>query len=412
MNLIAPALKPAFDYTRQMKTNRTKPTPTKPRKTAQHPLASQPLQLLGGLSPAQFFAEYWHKKPLLIRQAIPNFQPPILPDELFSLAADRDVESRLIRQQRKQWRLEHGPFEPAHLPPLRQPNWTLLVQGVNLHHSATAELLQQFRFIPDTRLDDLMVSFATKGGGVGPHFDSYDVFLLQAIGQRHWKISAQENLDLVDGMPLKILRNFQPEQDWVLEPGDMLYLPPHIAHDGTALGNCMTYSIGFRAPEYQELGLAFLEYLTDTLELSGRYSDPERQPSQHPAWIDDALLDQVTHALKKIRWDKKIVTEFLGEYLSSPKFITYFTPPKQPYSATRFTQLAQKKEIYLDPKTRMLYRSPQLFMNGESFVTSGADARFLQKFANQRHQKLPADASLELRETLYAWYCAGWLELV
>lgn len=375
------------------------------------------MQLLGNITPAQFFAEYWHKKPLLIRQAIPAFQPPVSPDTLFALAADHDVESRLIRRQRKQWHLEHGPIDSTHLPTRKERNWTLLVQGVNLHHAGAAQLLEQFRFVPDTRLDDLMVSFATQGGGVGPHFDSYDVFLLQAMGSRRWQISAQKNLDLMDGMALKILRNFQATQEWVLEPGDMLYLPPHIAHDGIALNDCMTYSIGFRAPAYQELGLAFLEYLTDTLELQGHYRDPKRQASDQPAWIDDALLSDITQALEKMRWDQAIVTEFLGEYLSSPKFTTYFTPPAKPLSLARFNQQTKThakkpgKTLRLSAKTRMLYRPPQLFINGESFITRGADARFLQCLANQRSAMLPENASPILRETLHAWYCAGWIEL-
>ena len=220
---------------------------------------SKPLPLLGGLSPAQFMRRHWQKKPLLVRQAIASFKPLLSANELFALAAREDVESRLILQEAGRsprsavrWNLRHGPFKRRSLPPLKQPGWTLLVQGVDLHHAGAHELLQRFRFLPDARLDDLMISVASEGGGVGPHFDSYDVFLLQASGSRRWRISAQTDLSLKEGVPLKILQRFSAQQEFVLHPGDLLYLPPRYAHDGVAVdaqqGTCMTYSIGFRAP--------------------------------------------------------------------------------------------------------------------------------------------------------------------
>ena len=201
-----------------------------------------PLTLLGHISPQTFMKRYWQKKPLLIRQAIPSFAPLLGRAALFELAANEEVESRLIRKAAgaASWQLKAGPFVRRMLPALKTPQWSLLVQGVDLHNDAVRELLNQFRFIPDARLDDLMISYATQGGGVGPHFDSYDVFLLQAQGRRQWQISAQKDLTLQDGVPLKILANFQPTQTFVLEPGDMLYLPPRYAHDGVALDECMT----------------------------------------------------------------------------------------------------------------------------------------------------------------------------
>src|SRR5690606_39783213 len=189
------------------------------------------------------------------------------------MAAREDVESRLITHFSAKWHLEKGPFPK--LPSPRKTDWTLLIQGVNLHDDAADALLQQFRFIPDARLDDLMISYATPNGGVGPHFDSYDVFLLQAHGRRRWRIGSQKDLSLVEDLPLKILKHFKPEQEFVLEPGDMLYLPPHYAHDGIAADECMTYSIGFRAPSYQELGEAFLHFMMDSIDLKGRYADPD-----------------------------------------------------------------------------------------------------------------------------------------
>ncbi len=211
------------------------------------PLPDEPATLLGNLTPAQFMRRYWQKKPLLIRQAIPGIQPPLSRDELFELADSEDAESRLITHFRKSWAMEHGPFAPDELPSVKKRDWTLLVQGVNLHDDRARALLDRFRFIPDARLDDLMISYATDGGGVGAHFDSYDVFLLQVHGKRRWRFGAQRDLSLKEGLPLKVLQHFEADEEWVLEPGDMLYLPPHIAHDGVAEGECMTASIGFRA---------------------------------------------------------------------------------------------------------------------------------------------------------------------
>ena len=223
----------------------------------------QPLALLGGLTPAQFMRRHWQKNPLLVRQAIPQFAPPVLRTELFALAAQEGVESRLVQLVKGAWKLRHGPFSRRALPALQQPDWTLLVQGVDLHNDAVHALMQQFRFVPEARLDDLMISYASNGGGVGPHFDSYDVFLLQAHGKRRWRIGRQKDLSLRDGIPLKILAEFEPEEEFVLEPGDMLYLPPRYAHDGIAEGECMTYSIGFRAPARAELAQELLVRLAE-----------------------------------------------------------------------------------------------------------------------------------------------------
>ncbi|WP_415830141.1 cupin domain-containing protein, partial [Bordetella pseudohinzii] len=222
----------------------------------------QPLALLGGLSPNDFMRRHWQRKPLLIRQAIPGFKPPETLAALKKLARRDDVESRLIWREQGQWQMENGPF--ARLPKASEPDWTLLVQSVDLHSDAAAELMQRFRFVPDARLDDLMISIASDGGGVGPHFDSYDVFLLQAAGKRRWRYGRQKDLSLQPDLPLKILSRFEPEHEAVLEPGDMLYLPPQAAHDGVALGDdCMTISIGFRAPTQAALARGLLEAAAD-----------------------------------------------------------------------------------------------------------------------------------------------------
>ena len=219
------------------------------------------LALLNQLTPSEFLAEYWQKKPLLIRQAIPNFQGLLTPNELAGLACEEEAQSRIVQNIDDTWHLTHGPFDEDTLTSLPEKDWTLLVQYVNHHLPEVAELLSQFNFIPHARLDDLMISYAPTGGSVGPHIDSYDVFLLQGSGKRRWKINAQPDLTLVEDVPLRILKQFTAEQEWVLAPGDMLYLPPNIAHHGVSEDDdCMTYSIGFRVPKTQELIQGFLDH--------------------------------------------------------------------------------------------------------------------------------------------------------
>ncbi|MGV3655005.1 MAG: JmjC domain-containing protein [Noviherbaspirillum sp.] len=367
--------------------------------------------LLGGLTPARFLREYWHKKPLLVRQALPGMTPPLPRAELFGLAARDEVESRLVTHFDDEWQMQSGPFKK--LPPPERSDWTLLVQGADLHHDAAAALLRHFRFISDARLDDLMISYASDGGGVGPHFDSYDVFLLQVHGQRRWRIGAQQDLALQEGLPLKILRDFQPEQEFILEPGDMLYLPPHYAHDGVALGECMTYSIGFRAPTFQELGEAFLEFMADTVELPGRYADPDAKPARHPAELPRAMITQVAEQFARLRFGEEDIAIFLGEYLSEPKPLVYFDPPEPALAPKRFAQTAARRGIVLSRKTRMLYRGRHLFINGESFMVGATDKTPLAQLADERRLEgaMLADGSEDFREALYLWYQDGWLHL-
>jgi 50S ribosomal protein L16 3-hydroxylase len=367
--------------------------------------------LLGGLTPQQFLRDYWHKKPLLIRKALPGFHPLVPRDALFELAARDEVESRLITHFNQQWQMHNGPHRQ--LPSVKQKDWTLLVQGVNLHDDAADALLQQFRFIPDARLDDLMISYATDTGGVGPHFDSYDVFLLQAHGQRRWRIGAQDDLSLVEGMPLKILRNFQPDQEYVLDPGDMLYLPPHYAHDGAAVGECMTYSIGFRAPSYQELGESFLQFMADSIDLPGRYADPDLRMVKHPAEIDRSMLSTVASELSKVRFTEDDITIFLGEHLSEPKPNVFFDAPERPLTLARFTQKAAKRGVALSRKTRMLYRGKHVFINGESFAVNRSDKAPLSLLADKRVLEGAelVSASGDVLEALHTWYEDGWVTL-
>ncbi|MFM8466837.1 MAG: JmjC domain-containing protein [Oxalobacteraceae bacterium] len=367
--------------------------------------------VLGATSVATFLKKYWQKKPLLIPQAFAGMQAPLSREVLFAMVAREDVESRLLTNVNDRWSLKHGPF--TELPSTKKKQWTLLVQGLNLHLDTAADLLHQFRFIPDARLDDLMISYATDGGGVGAHFDSYDVFLLQVQGRRRWRISAQKDLQLKAGMPLKLLERFIPEEEYFLEPGDMLYLPPHCAHEGVAMGECMTCSIGFRAPSWQELGQAFLEFKADTLELPGRYADPGLQRSPHPAKLDDALLDRVNRQLQKIRATRDDVTVFLGEYLSEPKPTVMFEPPEKTFTSRQFRTMLRHTALRLHRKTKMLYRERYLFINGDSFRASTADHALLRQLANTRElqPEALARASDDLLDSLHQWHENGWLAI-
>jgi len=369
----------------------------------------EPLQLLGGLTPATFMRRHWQKKPLLIRQAIPGFQPLLDRAELLDLAAQDEVESRLVVQPspdgKRPWRFRHGPFPRKALPAFKQPGWTLLVQGVDLLDARVHALMNQFRFVPDARLDDLMISYATDGGGVGPHFDSYDVFLLQAHGQRRWRIGRQKDLSLQPDMPLKILAHFEPEMEFVLEPGDMLYLPPRYAHDGIAAGECMTYSIGFRSPSQSELASELLQGLAeDALDAQGSrlYRDPRQEAVAHSGAIPEALTDFARTAIAQALRDPLALSRVLGEYLSEPKGHVHFGGGVAGSRAGALT---------LDRRTRMLYDARHVFLNGESFAASGRDAKLMHRLADARSLSTADVARLSAgaRDLVADWCEAGWM---
>jgi 50S ribosomal protein L16 3-hydroxylase len=363
--------------------------------------------LLGGLSPATFMRRHWHKKPLLVRQAIAGAAPPFSRTEMFALAARDDVESRLIRRDAgERWHLRHGPLPRRALPPLAQPGWTLLVQGVDLHLDAAHELLARFAFIPAARLDDLMLSYAGDGGGVGPHVDSYDVFLLQVHGRRRWRISRLRDARLRDDVPLKMLAHFEPEQEWLLEPGDMLYLPPGWAHDGVAVGgDCMTASIGFRAPRADELAQALLARLADGIDASERaprYRDPGQSATATPGAIPAALQAFTQRALARALADPALVGRTLGEWLTEPKAQVWFD-----------AGAGQNGEhgVQLDRRSRMAYDDRHIFINGESLRASGRDARLMRLLADQRQLGAASvrGASPAARALIGEWLTNGWL---
>lgn len=370
---------------------------------------------LGGMSVQTFLRDYWQKKPLLIRQAIPNFQAFFTPQDAIDALHNETFESRLVvDDDKKGWSLQHGPLPKKAVPSRRQARWTALIQGVDLHHPLGHALINLFRFIPDARLDDLMVSFATAGGGVGPHFDAYDVFLLQGHGQRHWRISQEKDKSIKPNLPVRILQHFTPTLEWTLNAGDMLYLPPGWAHDGVAVGECMTYSIGFRTPSYQELGVALLQFIEDNLDLEGHYTDPDLKYQTTPAQIPAQMLNTVHRQLQRMRWDKDWVAECLGCYLSEPKPMVVFEPPTE-ISLSVFKKYAAKRGIRLAQATKMLYRAPWVFINGEHFEVDGDEAQILQGLANQKEiaptEFAAASVSNALWSVWHEWHGQGWLEL-
>jgi 50S ribosomal protein L16 3-hydroxylase len=316
------------------------------------------------------------------------------------------VESRLIIDSDKGWKMKHGPLTKRNLPPFSQKKWTFLVQGVDLHHDGVSALMQQFRFVPDARLDDVMISYATDGGGVGPHFDSYDVFLLQAHGQRRWRIGRNKDLTLQPGVPLKILQNFEAEEDFVLNPGDMLYLPPKYAHDGVAMGECMTWSIGFRAPQEGELAREILLGLADEAfdgVGDALYRDPKQQAVSSPAAIPPSLAVFARQVVDKALKNPRLLDSLLGEYLTEPKSNVWFEMAE--------TALDLTVGIRLDRRTKMMYDERHVFINGESFSVGGRDAACLRQLADERSisaQKLKY-LSQNALEALHDWAGAGWL---
>lgn len=366
-------------------------------------------QLLGGLSPAVFLNEYWQKKPLLVRQAVPDFAGLLSLEDLQQLAEREDAVTRLVELRNKRWQLEQGPFNARRWARLKE-GWTLLVQNVNHFLPAAADLFYSFDFISHARLDDLQVSASPAGGGIGPHLDSYDVFLLQARGSKRWQISTQTDHELDPDAPLKILSNFRVEQEWVLEPGDMLYLPPGVAHCGTALEPGMTYSIGFRAPSANDLAHEFLDFLHDHLDLPGRYADPDVAPVEHPAAIDPQMCERIAGLLSGIRWDSDLVRDFLGCMLSEPKQHVFFEGPDRPVSRAVFARRVAEQGVRLDLKTQLLFSGTRFYCNGEAFDADGDEGRLLTELADTR-RLAPCRCSDALLDWLYEAYCVGSVEL-
>jgi 50S ribosomal protein L16 3-hydroxylase len=363
--------------------------------------------LLGGLTPQTFMRRHWQKQPLLVRQAVPGGVELLSRAQMFELAGFDEVESRLIVRKVDHWSMRHGPLKRSALPPLKQPRWTLLVQGLDLHVPAARALLDRFRFVPDARLDDLMLSYASDGGGVGPHVDSYDVFLLQVQGRRRWRIGRVGDPALVPNVPLKILAHFEAEQEWLLEPGDMLYLPPGWGHDGVAEGDCLTASIGFRASGRDELGRDVLQRVLDAADpddAGALYRDPRQPATGEPGRVPAALQAFATAAVARLLADAGALECALGEVLSEPKRGVWFDTPE-------LDDTAKSGGVRLDQRTRMIYDDRHVFINGESYRAAGRDARLMRRLADRRALAAREVESLSTpaRQLLAGWLAAGWL---
>jgi len=367
--------------------------------------------LLGGRAPSAFLREFWHKKALLVRGALADFSDPLSLRDLLALARRDDVESRLVVRKGGTWSLAHGPFRRADFKMLPPRNWTLLVQGVNLHVPAADALMRRFAFVPYARLDDVMVSYAAPGGGVGPHFDSYDVFLLQGSGRRRWRYGRQADLSLRPRLPIKILARFTPRHETITERGDLLYLPPHYAHDGAAIDPCTTYSIGFRAAAATELATAFLDHLRDQIDLPGRYADPDLEEATEPARIGASMQRRYAQLIERIRWDRATVARFLGCWLSEPKPSVFFDMPSEPPSATAFARAARAGGVRLDERTLLLYDDTHVYMNGVAARWPDDDRATLERLANARALSA-RDIGVLTRPTiklLHDWYRHGYV---
>ena len=359
---------------------------------------------------AAFLRDYWQKKPLLIRNPWAGWQNPLTPDELLGLAYEEEVESRLIVRTSKKWKVEQGPFTEGRLARLGKHPWTQLVQAVDHFVPEVAALIEPFRFIPNWRIDDVMVSYASDGGGVGPHFDQYDVFLIQGLGKRRWQVGAtcDAATELLPHDDLKLLANFEPTDEWVLEPGDILYVPPGIAHNGVAVGDdCMTYSIGFRAPSRSELTAHWCDHLLDTMADDDRYGDANLATQENPGEITAPALERLHAMISEALLDRAAFARWFGEYSSTRKYPEIDWQPEEPVALTELRdRLVAGATLVRNPASRFSFVRQAdallLFVDGESFECTGTAALAEQVCAHDRIVVDPALAGSDAALTLIA----------
>jgi 50S ribosomal protein L16 3-hydroxylase len=337
------------------------------------------------MPPARFLRDYWQKRPLLIRDAFPGFKPPLTPEDLAGLSCEHGALARLVLRDRRtdRWRVEQGPFAETRFATLPARDWTLLIQDVDKWDADVAALLDEFDFLPRWRIDDVMTSYAVEGGGVGPHIDQYDVFLLQGLGVRRWRISLDPAIPqtLRDDVELKMLVDFSATHDWRLHPGDMLYLPPGVAHEGVAEGDCMTFSIGMRAPAQSELLLDLAEHLAEQMPETRRYGDPDLTPARSAGEIDNASLARVRQALGPLAaalpapeladWFGRFITRYRAAQMASP-------PPRPTTSAAFAAALKAHRPLLRHPWSRCAWsqrgRAATLYVAGRALPCSRAAA--------------------------------------
>lgn len=358
---------------------------------------------LGDRTPAEFLEKYWQKRPLLIRQALPNFASPLDPNELAGLACEENVHSRLILEQggKRPWEMREGPFDTETFLDLPATHWSLLVQEVDRLVPAVHDLLEHVSFLPRWRVDDIMVSYAPEKGGVGAHIDNYDVFLLQGYGHRRWEISydkippGKENL--VSDIDVRMLADFEADESWVLEPGDVLYLPPRVPHYGVALDDCMTYSIGFHAASHREMLLGFLEHLAETVAAEERYSDPDLAPREAPGRIAPEDLSRVHQTLNRLLNNPSAIDQWFGKFVTRSQRGGSSLPPSQPLTPEQLVQRVKSQHplrrseasrfSYIDqPSGKVL-----LFVNGELYPVDDSRLAELPALLSN-HSTLPHKA--------------------
>jgi 50S ribosomal protein L16 3-hydroxylase len=327
----------------------------------------EPIQVLGGISPERFFADYWQKKPLLIRQAFPDFECPISADELAGLALEGEIESRIIIEHgvENKWELKSGPFVETDFQTLPETHWTLLVQQLDAWSPEINQLKDYFRFVANWRIDDIMASYAPVGGSVGPHFDHYDVFLLQAEGHRNWKLGqhCDELTPRLANTPLSIIENFVCTDEWTLSPGDMLYLPPKLAHFGVATDECITLSIGFRAPRQEQLLDDFGHFVLDNTNGKKFYEDPDAIPQQHAGEISTQALDSIDSILDQHLSNPALRKRWFLSYISETKNQASLGEPDPDFSESELEELLTANiEIKQNEGSRFVYITDELLM--------------------------------------------------
>ncbi len=374
--------------------------------------------ILGKISVDVFLKKYWQKKPLLIRDAIKNFKSPITEKDLFRIAQNENAISRLIEFKRGIWQVKYGPFKKSGLPKKINTSWTILVQNINHHVPFAESFLNLFKFIPYARLDDLMVSFATKKGSVGPHFDSYDVFLFQAKGEREWKISEQKKFSLDKKSAIKIITNFKAKNTWVLKPGDLLYLPPNVGHWGISQSNdCLTYSIGFRAPGTFEIQSKFLDFIQDNLITikNDLYKDPNLNLQKNPAEINSNMMKKIHHIINRLRWNTNSINTFIGQLLTEPIEGAIFETSKS-MTLEIFKKDLVRKPLKLNPKTRMLFIKNNFYINGELIETDKKSIMYLKQLANDREVSIKSTLNKKdlnaLGIALRPLYLSGFIDFI
>ena len=347
-----------------------------------HASTGQPL----GMPAARFLRDCWQKRPLLIRGAFPQFHNAITPEDLAGLACEETALARIVLrdQRRDRWTVRNGPFRETDFARLPKSHWTLLVQDVDKWDADVAALLDEFTFLPAWRVDDIMISYATDGGGVGAHVDNYDVFLVQARGRRRWRISTDANAprEFRDDAELKLLKQFEPTHDWTVEPGDALYLPPGIAHDGVAVGECMTFSVGMRAPSLTELVVDFADSVAEPLAEEARYVDPDLAPARDPYEIDAAAMRRVEAALSLLRSpDSAETCLWFGRFITRYRSAHEAMPPARPVTVAQVAAKLAGSRVVRNPWSRAAWsrrgRGAELFVAGQAFSCSAVFARLL-----------------------------------